>query len=169
MGRNVTLRNPQSIVTSHHSNFALIHVKGQTTDWKTYEEKGKVIFLFPKGLRTALGPRNLLFHRYWGAFPWVKRSEYEAYQLAPCTSSVDVSVSEIIPKLSSYASWLARALLTESSLNAKTVQSLQDSWHIFTVEVAAVTPELLTGVYTDLEYRFNVVWVVNGFCIELKC
>ena len=52
---------------------------------------------------------------------------------------------------------------------AKTVQSLQDSRHVFTVEVAAVTPDLLTEVYTELEYRFNVSWVLNGFCVELQC
>jgi hypothetical protein len=57
----------------------------------------------------------------------------------------------------------------ESILYAKAVQSLQDSRHLFMVEVAAVTPELLTEVYTELEYRFNVFWVVNEFCIELQC
>lgn len=57
----------------------------------------------------------------------------------------------------------------ESILYAKTVQSLQDSRHVFTVEVAAATPELLTGVYTELEDRFNIFCVVNGFCIELQC
>jgi hypothetical protein len=57
----------------------------------------------------------------------------------------------------------------EGILYAKTVQSSQDSRQIFAVEAAAVTPELLTEVYTGLEYRFNVFWVVNGFCIELRC
>jgi len=57
----------------------------------------------------------------------------------------------------------------ESILYTKTFQSLQESRRIFTVEVAAVTPDLLTGVYTELENRFNVFCVVNGFCTELQC